>query len=113
MGGRQRALVLQTLRDVCAHRGWMVLAAHVRARHVHAVIVACDAPEKVMSDIKAYASRALNRAGWEPAGRWRWTRHGSTRYLWKPEEVAAAMEYVVRQQGKPMAVWENPDRPSW
>ena len=25
--------------------------------------------------------------------------------LWKPENVLAAIEYVVHEQGKPMAVW--------
>ncbi|MGH9785558.1 MAG: TolB family protein [Terriglobia bacterium] len=46
-----------------------------------------------------------NRANRDGADRRRWARHGSTRYLWKPENVRAAIEYVVHEQGQPMAVW--------
>jgi len=40
----------------------------------------------------------------------RWTRHGSTRYLWKEAEVEATIQYVVNEQGLPMAVFENKNR---
>jgi REP element-mobilizing transposase RayT len=113
LGGRQRLEVLQTLQSVCIYRGWLLLAAHVRSSHVHLIVSADEAPEKVMNDIKAYASRALNQTGREGQGRRRWARHGSTRYLWKPEAVGAAIEYVIREQGEPMAVWENPQRAAW
>ena len=66
-----------------------------------------DSPERVLKDAKAYASRALNRAGLDGADQRRWTRHGSTRYLWKPEQVGAAIHYVTREQGKPMTVLEK------
>jgi hypothetical protein len=36
----------------------------------------------------------------------RWTRHGSTRYLWKPEQVSAAVQYVVQKQGEAMHVFQ-------
>ncbi len=36
-----------------------------------------------------------------------WTRHGSTRYLWQPDHVNAAIHYVVEEQGEPMAVWSR------
>ena len=29
-------------------------------------------------------------------------------YLWKPEQVGAAIHYVVRERGEPMAAWEKP-----
>src|SRR6266403_1100209 len=32
------------------------------------------------------------------------TRHGSTRYLWKDDDVVGAVEYVIMRQGEPMAV---------
>ena len=113
LGGRQRSLVLRTLRGVCAYREWILLAAHVRSSHVHLVVSAREAPEKVMNDLKAYASRALNQTSREGGSRWRWARHGSTRYLWRPEAVGIAIEYVIRGQGEPMAVWENPEHPAW
>ena len=104
----RRAMVLEAVCELCAHRGWTLLAAQVRRQHVHFVVAAEDAPEKVLEDAKKYASRALNRAGREEQNQRRWTRHGSTRYLWKPESVGAAIHYVVREQGDPMAVWEQP-----
>jgi hypothetical protein len=59
-----------------------------------------------MTDFKAYASRWLNRLRLDEPNRKRWTRHGSTRWLWKPQHVSAAVQYVVAEQGDPMAVFE-------
>jgi len=93
------------LREVCKYRGWGLLAAHVRTNHVHAVVEAEVAPEKVLTDFKAYASRGLNRLGTAGSDRRRWARHGSTRWLWKDEDVREAVRYVVEEQGEPMAVF--------
>jgi hypothetical protein len=61
-----------------------------------------------MAKFKAYASRALNLvSGNKPK---RWTRHGSTAWLWGPRRVDEAVDYVARQQGRPMAAYENPKR---
>src|SRR5687767_3160994 len=49
----RRATVLETIRDVALHRGWRLWAVHVRTNHVHLVITAEAAPEKVMADMKA------------------------------------------------------------
>jgi REP element-mobilizing transposase RayT len=106
----RREVVLSTIQEVCEYRTWPLLAAHVRSTHVHVVVHAQAAPERVMSDFKTYASRHLTEAGFETRERKRWTRHGSTRYLWKPEHVEAAIHYVVRKQGTPMAVYENKAR---
>lgn len=61
-----------------------------------------------MRDVKVQASRALDQMGVDSVGRRRWTHHGSTRYLWNPDQVGSAIHYVVREQGIPMAVWEDP-----
>lgn len=100
----RRELVLQAMGEACSHRGWMLFAAHVRTNHVHAVVGADVRPEIVMNCFKSYASRALNRSGFDPPDRKRWTRHGSTRYLWKEEDISAAISYVVHEQGEPMHV---------
>ena len=63
-------------------------------------------PQKAITQLKAFASRALNRSGKQC--RKRWSRHGSTKYLWGPSSVDAAVDYVVQQQGPPMAVYLNP-----
>ncbi|MDQ2712015.1 MAG: transposase [Acidobacteriota bacterium] len=53
----RRDLVLGTLHEVCQHRDWSLLAAHVRTNHVHAVLSADRDPEHVMNTFKSWASR--------------------------------------------------------
>jgi hypothetical protein len=33
--------------------------------------------------------------------------HRSTRWLWKPQHISAALEYVVAEQGDAMSVFES------
>ncbi len=101
----RRGIVLASLRKRCAEREWHLLAAHVRSSHVHIVVEAETKPERIMNDLKSYASRRLNGTGLDEAGRKRWARHGSTRWLWDRQSVAAAIKYVVEEQGDPMAVF--------
>ena len=93
------------IRGVCAHRGWKLLAAKVRRNHVHTVVEAEVPPERVMNVFKAYASRHLNGMRLQEPGPKRWARHGSTRWLWKPQhglavEAAACLGgHPVRSRG--------------
>jgi REP element-mobilizing transposase RayT len=103
----RRDIVMGAIRDVCAHRGWVLVAAHVRSNHVHTVVQAEVPPERVMGDFKAYASRRLNSMRLDDPRRKRWARHGSTRWLWKPQHVSAAVQYVVAEQGEAMSVFES------
>jgi REP element-mobilizing transposase RayT len=100
-----RAAVLAALKEVCLHRGWRLLAAHVRTNYVHVVVEAKVRPEKVMNDFKSCASRGLNRLAGNESDRRRWAHHGSTRWLWKDQDVREAIRYVVEEQGEPMAVF--------
>ena len=68
-------------------------------------------PERLMNDFKAYASRRLNRMGLDGPNRKRWARHGSTRWLWKPQHISAAMQYVVSEQGDAMSFFESHELP--
>ena len=102
----RRSAVLGSLQEVCAHRGWTLLAAHIRTNHVHAIVEGEATPERMMNDFKSYASRCLNRLNPEEGDRKRWARHGSTRWLWKREQISAALQYVVDEQGEPMALFE-------
>jgi REP element-mobilizing transposase RayT len=104
----RRLIVLNAIVGVCTHRKWELYAVHVRSNHLHAVVPAMVAPEKIMNDFKSYASRSLNEHRLDPPHRKRWSRHGSTRYLWKLTHLDAAIEYVLRRQGEPMAVYPNP-----
>jgi len=108
MDATRRQIVLDTIQEVSRYRGWRLLAAHVRTTHVHAVVEANDAPERVMNDFKGYASRHLNARRFDAAvpRRKRWTMHGSTQYLWKPADVDTA-HYVLHEQGEPMAVFDG------
>ena len=106
----QRQIVLNTIQDVCQHQKWVLLAAHVRTNHIHLVVHAMIYPEKIMNIIKSYSSRRLNESKLDGNRINRWTRHGSTRYLWREEEVEATIQYVVYEQGSPMAVFENKNR---
>ena len=101
-----RRVVLDAIGHVCRHRVWTLYAAHVRPTHVHVVVAADSAPERVIGDFKAYATRALRTAGVAGARQRLWTALGSTRYLWDWEAVERAMRYVVDEQGEPMAVFE-------
>jgi REP element-mobilizing transposase RayT len=103
----RRDAVLEAIQEVCVHRGWSLLAAQVRSNHVHTVVEAEVPPERVMGDFKAYASRRLNGLRLDEPKRKGWAHHGSTRWLWKPEHVSAAMQYVVAEQGEPMSVFES------
>jgi REP element-mobilizing transposase RayT len=105
MDSRRREAVLASLLDHCSYRNWSVFAAHVRSSHVHIVVESEARPERIMNDLKSYASRCLNRIGLDPPARKRWARHGSTRWL-LAENVSAAVRYVVDEQGEPMSVFE-------
>ncbi len=106
MDAIRREAVLAAEVERCSDCHWKLLAAHVRTTHVHIVIEADARPERIMNDLKSYASRCLNRLGLDQPERKRWARHGSTRWLWKPQSVLAAIRYVVDGQGEPMAVFE-------
>jgi hypothetical protein len=102
MNRSRRETVLAALLERCAERHWSLLAAHV-----HTVIQAEIEPERIMNDLKSYASRCLNLLGADEPDRKRWARHGSTRWFWRPKSVSAAIRYVVDEQGEPMAVFEG------
>ena len=108
LDANRRRVVLGSMQQVCSHRDWTLLAAHVRTNHVHVVVAADQSPEQVMNALKAYASRALNKPAFDRPNRRRWAHHGSTRHLWTTEAVSAAMHYIVCEQGEPMAVFQIP-----
>lgn len=104
-----RITVMNAIQEVCAHRHWNLLAAHVRTDHVHAVVEADVQPEPIMNAFKSYASRHLNRLQGERPDRKRWARHGSTRWLWKDQDVRDAVRYVADEQGERMALYVADD----
>jgi REP element-mobilizing transposase RayT len=110
MDETRRDAVLSSMLERCLTNGWSLLAAHVGTNHVHLVIDAEAKPKRVMNDLKSYASRYLNQLGLDEPTRKRWSRHGSTLWLWKLGQVSAGIRYVVDEQGDPMAVLESTER---
>lgn len=95
----QRVLVEKAIREVCAHRDYQLLAINVRSNHVHTVVSVNCKPEPVMNAFKAYSTRCLRQAGTLSPDIKLWSRHGSTRYLWKSRQVEFAIDYVINSQG--------------
>jgi hypothetical protein len=100
-------IVLDAICEACQYRGWHLIAVHVRTTHVHVVAANLRDPDRAISDLKSYSSRALSQYGYETADRKRWARGGSTRELPTTEAVRAAIQYVVKGQGDPMAVFQS------
>ena len=103
----RRSVVLKALCDRCVKWDWMLWAAHVRSNHAHVVVGGERRPEKILIDLKAFASSRLREMGLDGVERKKWARHGSTRWLWKAADVEAAIRYVVHGQGEGMAVFER------
>jgi REP element-mobilizing transposase RayT len=106
----EREIVRDAIVSLAAERQWLLLAVHVRSNHVHVVVSAQREPERIMSELKARASRDLSLAGFDNAKRRRWTRHGSTRHLFEEEHVEAAIRYALEEQGERMAWYLNEPR---
>ena len=102
-----RNIIVNTLKEVFLFKNWGLLSAHVRTNHVHVVVNAPIKPDIILNTFKAYASRNLNK---KSVMQNRWTRHGSTQYLWSVENVESAIKYVIEEQGEPMAVYEDKNR---
>ena len=102
-----RFLTMGALLSVCKHRAWLPHAIHVRTTHVHAVITGSIKPERILSDLKAYATRALRFRTGESPRRCYWANHGSTRYLWKQTGLHAAIDYTLNRQGIRMACFPD------
>jgi len=111
MDERCRQAVLAAIVDRCAQQRWELLAAHVRTNHVHLVVEGETRPERIMNDLKSYASLCLNQMESDEPERKRWARHGSTRWLWEPENVTAAIQYVIDEQGEAMSVFRGVTAP--
>ncbi|HMM78907.1 MAG TPA: transposase [Pyrinomonadaceae bacterium] len=99
LNGKQRSVVENSIREVCKHRGYGLLAINFRTNHGHSVVAAENRPEQIMTAFKANATRSLKAAGLISDGQKVWSRGGSRRYLWKPNHVEGAMDYVLYGQG--------------
>jgi REP element-mobilizing transposase RayT len=101
-----RTIARDAIVAYCEEKNWTLLALHVRTNHVHLVLSAERELGRLMSDLKARASRELNRSGTDSNAK-RWTRHGSTRHLFDDAAVDAAVAYTLDEQGPAMAVFDS------
>lgn len=99
MNSRARRAVREAIEEVCSHRGWPLHAQNVRTNHAHAVIAAVASSDKVLGDLKAYATRKLRSEQCWSHAHSPWVDKGSKRKLWNENHIAAAIEYVVNGQG--------------
>ncbi len=101
-----REVVLKAVLQVCRFRNWVPCAVHVRSNHIHIVVNGNAKPEKMMTDFKAYATRAIKSVdNNQKFIRKYWSLHGSTKYIWTKEGLASAIDYVKNKQGKVMSLW--------
>ncbi|MEE9297310.1 MAG: transposase [Phycisphaerae bacterium] len=99
LGKSVRDGVGEAIRQVCAHRGWTIHASNVRSNHVHVVVSAPQPPEQVMLAFKSWSTRRLRELNLIDKCARVWSRHGSTRYIWKANQLAEACRYVAEGQG--------------
>jgi REP element-mobilizing transposase RayT len=95
----RRTAVEAAVRETCDIREWRLRACNVRTNHVHAVVTARCEPEKVMTALKANATRFMREAGCWTGDYSPWAEGGSKRYLWTEASVQNAVVYVVEGQG--------------
>lgn len=100
-----RNIVLGSLISAAAHRGWHLWCAHVRSNHVHALLQPDCPVDRALGYLKARATLALRET--HPLRQRFWTKHGSTRYLWKREDIDSAADYTISEQGEPMSVYRS------
>ena len=99
LDGPCRGVVERAIREVCSLRGYPLHAINIRTNHAHSVVASARKPEIVMNAFKSNATKELRRAGLVSVEQQVWARGGSTRYLWKPNHVESAIEYVLNGQG--------------
>lgn len=93
-GSVERRIIEKAIEEVCEHRAYSLQAINVRTNHVHAVVSKAIEPERLVNDFKAYSTRALRAERLFNSDEKVWSRGASTRYLWKPRHVEAAVDYV-------------------
>ena len=100
----RRAVVASSLEETCRHHAWLLHAMSVRTEHVHVVVSLSGEtpPERIMTSMKAWATRRMVEGGLVLPGMKPWSRHGSTRYLWTETALVSACRYVLEGQGAPL-----------
>jgi REP element-mobilizing transposase RayT len=107
LDSRKRASIESGILETCTIRNWSLWAFNIRTNHVHTVVSADCKPERILSALKANATRSMREAGCWKSDRSPWVYRGSKRYLWTERQLNDAIEYVMHDQGEPL---HNPER---
>lgn len=101
----EAALVVAQFHETCEYRNWTLVACSVMHNHFHTVLRFEEWTlfDRVLGDLKSYASRALSRHHGRKK-HW-WTQGGSKRELPDERAVIAAVNYVLFRQSNPLARW--------
>lgn len=62
LGSHQRAIVFQTIHEVCQARDWHLHALNVRTNHVHVVVTANRRGKRMLNDFKSCATLRMKEA---------------------------------------------------
>jgi REP element-mobilizing transposase RayT len=103
----QRQIVLSTILKHCEIKNWQLIAVHVRSNHVHILLKTNEAQDRVMTALKAWSTRKLREAGhvFERV----WTKHGSTKYIFKLKKLREKKHYIIHEQGEMMSHFVDED----
>lgn len=96
-----RDLVHSTIETTCAAKSWELLAINARTNHVHVFVSADRPPERVLTTLKAWSTRQLRTCGCVGPEHPVWSRHGSTKWLMREDDVTRAIFYVTDMQDDP------------
>lgn len=94
LSDEQREVVRIAITEVCRFRKYDLKAVSVQTNHLHVVVSAPMKPEAIANSFKSYATRRLRERGLLDEKVRPWARGQSRRYLWKPEHVSLATDYV-------------------
>jgi len=95
----ERKIVSDAITEVCTNRGYRMFTLNVRSNHAHIVVGAQIKPEPISDAFKSYSTRKLRELRSIGSEVRPWSRGRSRRYLWKENDVDAAIAYVMYCQG--------------
>jgi REP element-mobilizing transposase RayT len=95
-----RVIVESAVREVCAFRGWSLVALSVRTNHAHVVAGGNAGSAKMLNDFKSYSTRRMRERGEWKFDHSPWVDKGGRRNLWTEGHVDRAKDYVLYGQGE-------------
>jgi REP element-mobilizing transposase RayT len=102
LDAQRRIAIEKGIRDTCRVRAWKLWAFNIRSNHVHSVVTALCKPQKVLSALKANATREMREQLCWTEEHSPWAFRGSKKYLWTEKDLYEAIHYVLYEQGPPL-----------